>query len=242
MSVVAAIRRMLEAGLSLDQALTAAEIMEAEAASKPGETARQARNRRYYEANKQRLKASEKRLKTSEQDASENRLKASESVLNSDGLARVRDNPSRLVISGGTDADDCARAPDQSDDWPSDNLVAELVEAVASPRLDPAKQPGLTLTVGRIVAWKREGASWRHDVVPVVQALCAKAKGPVKSWKFFDDAVAQSIADNRAALEIPEARITGPPVVSLTDRLAAEQAEVRRRTAEILEKRAARNG
>lgn len=140
------------------------------------------------------------------------------------------------------DVDDSASALDQSDDWPSDNLVAELVEAVASPRLDPAKQPGLTLTAGRIVAWKREGASWRHDVVPVVQALCAKAKGPVSSWKFFDAAIAQAIADNRAALEIPEARAIGPPVVSITDRIAAEQAEARRRAFEIMDKRAARNG
>ena len=140
------------------------------------------------------------------------------------------------------DVDDSASALDQSDDWPSGNLVAELVEAVASPRLDPAKQPGLTLTAGRIVAWKREGASWRHDVVPVVQALCAKAKGPVSSWKFFDAAIAQAIADNRAALEIPEARAIGPPVVSITDRIAAEQAEARRRAFEIMDKRAARNG
>ncbi len=68
MSVTAAIRRMLEAGLTIEQALTAAEAFEA--AQQPVEpelTKRQARNKRYYE----RLKASENRLNTSEQDVSD---------------------------------------------------------------------------------------------------------------------------------------------------------------------------
>lgn len=90
MSVTAAIRKMLDEGLTLDQALTAAEAFEA--SMQPKLTARQERNRRYYEARKEqadRLKASEKRLNKTEPDASEKRLKASESVLNSDALARV---------------------------------------------------------------------------------------------------------------------------------------------------------
>lgn len=246
MSVVAAIRQMLDAGLSLEQALTAAEIMEATTSARPAGTARQERNRRHYEKKKadgERLKASEKRLKTSEQDASEKRLKASESVLIQTPLARVRDNPSRLVISGQTDDDDCASAQDHPDDWPKANLIAALVEEIASPRLDHRKSPGLVQTSGQLAAWKRDGASWEHDVLPVVKALCAKSRTPIASWKFFAPAIAQSIADNRAALAIPEARqATGPPVVSITDRIAAENAEVRRRTDEILAQRAARNG
>jgi hypothetical protein len=78
------------------------------------------------------------------------------------------------------------------------------------------------------VAWKREGASWEHDVLPVVAGVCANRRSRIASWKFFDQAVARSIADNRAALEIPIAqpRATGPP--SLMDRITAERAEARR--------------
>ena len=246
MSVVAAIRQMLDAGLSLEQALTAAEIMEANASARPAGTPRQERNRRHYEKKKaeaERLKASEKRLKTSEQDASEKRLNASENVLIQTPLARVRDNLPRLVISGLIDDDDCASAQDHPDDWPAANVVETLVEEVASPRLDHRKSPGLVQTSGQLAAWKRDGASWEHDVLPVVKALCAKSKTPIASWKFFAPAIAQSIADNRAALAIPEARqATGPPVVSITDRLAAEQAEAHRRADEILAQRAARHG
>lgn len=231
----------MAAGMSVDAIADAIEAMEG-AGSADSRTARQQRNARYYEKTK-RLKASEKRLKTSEQDASEKRLKASESVLNSDGLARVRDNPSRLVISGGTVVDVSASAPDQPDDWPEANPVDALVAAVGSPRLDPAKSPGLVLTAGRLAAWRRDGASWKFDVVPVVSTACAKTKTPVASWKYFDAAIAQSIADNRRALEIPEARqATGPPGQTFAERLSAENAEARRRAFEILDQRAARNG
>jgi hypothetical protein len=68
MSVSTAIRRMMEQGFTLEQALSAAEIMEAElaATAAPARTARQERNARYYAA-----KASERRLKPSEQDVSD---------------------------------------------------------------------------------------------------------------------------------------------------------------------------
>lgn len=62
MSVTAAIRRMMASGLTLEQALVAAEAFEMEASPEPVLTKRQERNRRYYE----RLKASENRLKASE--------------------------------------------------------------------------------------------------------------------------------------------------------------------------------
>ncbi|MGN7749750.1 DNA replication protein [Sinorhizobium sp. 22678] len=68
MTVSAAIRRMLAAGLTIEQALVAAEAFEAEAApQEPMLSKRQARNRRYYE----RLKSSEKRLNADDQDVSD---------------------------------------------------------------------------------------------------------------------------------------------------------------------------
>lgn len=68
MSVSAAIRRMLEAGLSIEQALIAADAFEAE--MKPLEpvlTKRQARNKRYYD----KKKASDSRLNSDDQDVSD---------------------------------------------------------------------------------------------------------------------------------------------------------------------------
>ena len=65
MSVTAAIRRMMDRGLTIEQALIASEAFEAEMA--PEQTIlskRQARNKRYYEGKK----ASENRLKTSYSD------------------------------------------------------------------------------------------------------------------------------------------------------------------------------
>lgn len=69
MSIAAAIRQMLDAGLTIEQALTAVEAIEANSDGKPHDsdvkrTARQERNRRYYE----RRKASELRLNTSNSD------------------------------------------------------------------------------------------------------------------------------------------------------------------------------
>jgi hypothetical protein len=59
MSVVAAIRQMLDAGLTVEQALVAAAAFEGNV--QPAKSARQERNARYYDR-----KASEKRLKASE--------------------------------------------------------------------------------------------------------------------------------------------------------------------------------
>ena len=43
-------------------------------------------------------------------------------------------------------------------------------------------------------------------MLPVVRAAAQRQRGPIRSWKFFDAAIAQSIADNRAALSIPAAQ------------------------------------
>ena len=106
---------------------------------------------------------------------------------------------------------------------------------MGSPWLDPTKSPGLIETAGTLVAWKRDGASWEHDVVPVVTALCVKAGKRIGTWRYFRESIAQAIADNRAALAIPEARVV--PLhpggfVSFADQQAAIRAEARRRVLE----------
>ncbi|MDX3926758.1 MAG: hypothetical protein QHC90_13265 [Shinella sp.] len=68
MSIASAIRRMLDAGLTIEQALIAAESFEAETRTDGIElTKRQARNKRYYDSHK----TSEKRLNSDYQDVSD---------------------------------------------------------------------------------------------------------------------------------------------------------------------------
>lgn len=91
------------------------------------------------------------------------------------------------------------------DDWPKGDLLKLLVEAAESPRLDPQKSERLFLSSGRITAWRGLGASWVHDVLPVVTTISRQRGQPIGTWTYFDKAIAQSIADNRKALNIPEA-------------------------------------
>ena len=121
--------------------------------------------------------------------------------------------------------------PDPIDDWPETTARRHadlIVETIASPWLDPTKSMDLITTAGRIAAWRRDGASWVHDVLPVIEGLVGKKQTRIGSWKFFDAAIAQSIADNRAALEIPQARAQGPPGGSFLDQITATNAEARR--------------
>ncbi|MFI8684074.1 helix-turn-helix domain-containing protein [Brevundimonas diminuta] len=117
--------------------------------------------------------------------------------------------------------------PTPANDWPEGDARRHaelLVELAATVRLDVARQPGLTLTAGRLAAWRRDGASWEHDVVPVVTSLARKRGQAIASWKFFDAAVAQSIADNRQALNIPEARHAAQTDDRVSDRQSSRRA------------------
>lgn len=103
--------------------------------------------------------------------------------------------------SNQTDADDTG-----ADAWPNAQIVETLIAEVGSPRLDHTKSHGLVLSSGRLMAWKAAGAKWRRDVVPTITACCARSTGPIRSWSYFDGAIADAIANNTRALEIPEAR------------------------------------
>ena len=89
MGVIAtAVKHMLQAGLDEDAIVAA--VAEMEANNAPGRSARQERNRRYYEK-----KASEKRLKASEQDVSDaERLKASELRARVEDISQTQINTS----------------------------------------------------------------------------------------------------------------------------------------------------
>jgi len=138
--------------------------------------------------------------------------------------AHVRDNNPTKVLTGKAVVVVSADAR-ETDDWPEADPSKALIAEVASPWLDPMKTPGLVLTAARVSAWRREGASWRDDVIPVVTTACQRRKSAIQSWQFFDAAIAQSIANNRAGLTIPEAR-AGP--MNLSDQIIAERAEAHR--------------
>jgi len=125
-----------------------------------------------------------------------------------------------------------ARAANEPDDWPEgkpQDHARLLCAEAATVNLDLARQPGLTTTLGRLHAWRIAGASWEHDVIPTVTALARKTRRPIASWKFFDDAVAQAVADNRTALTIPEATNGGQPHEHRPDaRHAAKRANLDR--------------
>lgn len=102
-----------------------------------------------------------------------------------------------------------ASADATADDWPDGDAQAHaaiLTAITASPFLDPDKSPMLVTTAGRLVAWRRDGASWERDVVPTVAGLCRGRNSPISTWKFFDSAIAQSLADSRRPIQIQTQR------------------------------------
>lgn len=144
---------------------------------------------------------------------------------------RGEDNLSRLVDTRIAVAV-VAEAREPGSDWPKGDAHqhAKLLVAEAnSHRLDPNKEQLLVRSAGLLEAWRRDGASWVFDVIPVVTTIARARGSPIKSWKFFDPAIAQSIADNRRALDIPAAngpRHERPDQPSA--KLAAKQANMER--------------
>lgn len=229
MSAIRALERMLAAGMPLEAAIEIAKGFEADMADFAGSLARELTRddkidaRKAKDAARKREKrASEKSTEsadihghpqTSAETADASHVRTGAQVVNP-SLPSLRSE--ELVVGGGVVGRERAS---QTDDWPegkASDHAEQLIAAVASPWLDPCKSPDLVTTRGRVAAWKRDGASWEHDVLPVVTGLCANRRARISSWKFFDAAVARSIAENRAALEIPDGRVvpfrgTGPP-------------------------------
>ncbi len=78
---------------------------------------------------------------------------------------------------------------------------------VAGPGLaDPTKEPGLALSATEVAKWLQAGCDLEGDIVPVIQARTANARGsPIKSWSYFRGAVLEQAARNKQQLTIPEA-------------------------------------
>lgn len=93
------------------------------------------------------------------------------------------------------------------DGWPEgrpfDHALI-LTKLAETPNLNIERSPGLGQGIGRLDRWRKDGASWEYDVVPVVTALARKASRVIGTWAYFDAAIGESIAANRRALTIPE--------------------------------------
>ena len=208
MSTVVFIRALMDAGLSPADALKAAEVYET---MQPARSKGAERTRRWRERH-----ATSQSVTCDGGDACDAETVTDQTPSLSpspqtpqphthprDGTTRAREGAASAVVI----AMPVAAAAEPG--WPEGDCRrwAELLAAEANThRLDPSKAEGLLLTSARLAAWRAAGASWEFDVVPTVTALSGRAGRKITSWKFFDDAIAQSIADNRAALSIPEAQ------------------------------------
>jgi hypothetical protein len=153
--------------------------------------------------------------------------------------ARVGDNnlPLEDTCSGGGGVERERASP--TDDWPEGDLGKLLVDAADSPWLDPQKTPNLIITAGRIAAWKRRGASWSQHVLPVVTALAKLHGEPIATWQFFEKAIGRAVKSSRADMDLPEGVVPLRPGggASITDRIAAENAEARRLAFAMLDRK-----
>lgn len=90
------------------------------------------------------------------------------------------------------------------DDWPTTDHVKILVSAAKSPWLDNQKSLGLNTSATTILAWKRAGAEWDRDVVPIITAIARAHHEPIGNWQFFNKPVLRSLAQARQVLALPE--------------------------------------
>lgn len=116
--------------------------------------------------------------------------------------------------------------PRAGEDWPDGGVEAweAKLAAVSGGRLDPNKEPNLTITRGILAQWHVAGLSFSLDVLPVVQGLCRRQKRAVSSWMFFNAAVREAHA-RRLASATPAATFSGD---RHDDKLARKNANWRR--------------
>lgn len=96
-------------------------------------------------------------------------------------------------------------ATSASDDWPDLTpldqaaLLCRLVGRSGS--LDVARDGGLVQSVFYFPKWRKRGASWEGDVVPVVTALTQRNARPIRTWSYFDQAIAEATAARTAPVK-----------------------------------------
>lgn len=234
-AIAAAVKHMLAAGVP-HEAIVAA-VAEMEAAIPRAETPEERRRRVSRESSQRYRERGRGDGNTSPNVTERHASPVTDGDRNASQVTETRHPASPPRARGeditSTSVDTCSAAAEETrepvaGDWPDDPIRA-LVAAVSSPYLDPTKSPGLITTSGRLAQWRRQGASWTHDVLPVVLGLCAKVRRPISYWSYFDNAIGEAIAANRRALTIPEAPShANPTVVPISPKLAAKRANMER--------------
>lgn len=88
-----------------------------------------------------------------------------------------------------------------------------LVEEAGPGLADPDKHSQLITTMSELDRWSRAGVDLELDAVPVVAGITRRADAaanPIKSWKYFTEAVTRAAAERRAELTIPTIDATEP--------------------------------
>lgn len=210
------LKRCLDAGMPMDMAMLALKAFDAEAPLVAAEALEDGRAKARERQARHRASRDGAGMSRDKRDSETVTDVTSDNVMSRDKRdephARVGDIYLTTEVTGLAAAVVCERDASASD-WPEGDARAWSVALVAlaqTSRLDPSRQPGLTTTLGRLMAWKTAGASWEFDVVPTVCTMAQKRGPPIASWKFFEAAVLQQAADNRQALTLPEARNDQP--------------------------------
>lgn len=209
MSLIATVRALLGAGATAEMIVAAVEAHEA---SRDDALAK----RRAADAARQQAKRDRNHVTSRDVTTAVSGAKTS-TISQASEPARVRGN---ITNSENITNYTLPNADAISEDWPegkaSDHAKLICTE-MASPWLDMDKSQGLVTTTGLLARWKRNGASWEHDVLPLIRGRLMNRRQAVTTWGFFDRAIDETIAANRAALLIPEAgeiipfRQVGPP-------------------------------
>lgn len=106
-----------------------------------------------------------------------------------------------------------------------DQLECDLLNACNGAAANPAAAPSL-LQLSEPLRWIEQGCDLDADILPTVKARAAKAaKGSIRSWGYFTEAVAQAKANRLAPM--PEAQATP----ASAPRLAPWEEEQKRKNA-----------
>lgn len=97
-------------------------------------------------------------------------------------------------------------AANTSPSKPANDRPLDRCLAVAGPGLaDPDKEPGLHLSAARIAAAMAAGCDLELDILPVIAARTAKARGsPITTWGYFDKPWAEQRDKRLAGFDAPD--------------------------------------
>lgn len=119
--------------------------------------------------------------------------------------AKPQKTPDRSIedknIRGSASAEPCAAPPGSPD---RQSILARCLAAGGPGLADPKREQGLHLSAPRISAALAAGCDLDLDILPVIAAKTAKARGdPITTWSYFDRAWADQRDKRLAAFAAP---------------------------------------